>query len=113
MATVNEVLSLFLDPELIKKIRGDYSYASDFETPSTQKTWITIYFFLAVACLSLAPLLAIVMQNATKHLELAFIFNGAAIAFAGVGIFACIQGIRAFYKKKVLDGLRAQYPSKP
>jgi hypothetical protein len=104
----------WLDPKFIKMVRDDYSYESEFETPSTQRTWIIIYFFVASACFFLSPLLALAIVDAPKKNELLeIIFNGATITFAGVAIYSFIQGIMAFYKKKISDKLKAQNPVKP
>jgi hypothetical protein len=102
------------DPKFMKRFGDDFRYESEFETPSTQRMWIISYFFLAVACLFLSPLLILAIVNAPKkNVQLENFFYGVAITFALVGIYSFIQGIWTFYKKKIIDKLKTQHPTEP
>lgn len=110
----NSGLSQLFEWDIFRNFLGDLNHESDFVTPSSQTTWTIIYFFLAVACLSLSPLLAKAYQDAPiKNPVLELIFNGGAVSMAGVGIFSSVQCIRALYKRIVIGRLRNQNPSKP
>lgn len=105
---------LLTDPDFLRTVRDQIRYESEFETPVKQRTWIIVYFFLAVVLCFVPMLVAVAILDAPKKNEpLEFFLHSAAITFIGVGIFSFVQGVLALRKKKVTDTLRKQYPTKP